>query len=146
MKYRYRGVPFPSGIAKDPLRLPLLWTRVRGPFGTRSFFLLVDSGAVETILPRRALDLVGITECTGEKMDLAGIGGTVSGADVFEGVKLEFGPNWRFGLKTRVVAHRDIEPRFAVLGRRDFFLRYFVGFDAGADLFNVSEPARSQAH
>ena len=145
MKYPYRAVPFRPGVPKDPQHLPLLWARVRGPFGTRSLFLLVDSGAVETVLPLRALYAVGITRPSGEKMELAGVGGIVSGADVFEGVKLEFGPNWRFGLTTRVVAHPDIQPRFTVLGRRDFFLRYFVGFDAGADVFSVSAPLRDRA-
>ncbi|MGC4113461.1 MAG: hypothetical protein QM765_02075 [Myxococcales bacterium] len=57
-------------------------------------------------------------------------------------MKLEFGPNWRFGLESRVVAHKDVDMGFAVLGHRDFFHRYFVGFDAGAGVFVVSEPRR----
>jgi len=78
---------------------------------------------------------------------LSGVGGDVEGADVYEGVKLEFGPAWRFGFKSRLAAHPSIPPHFAVLGHRDFFNCLFVGFDAGEGSFFVSEPRRrANAH
>ena len=53
--------------------------------------MLVDSGAAETMVPTYALELVGIRNPTGRKVTLAGVGGTTSGADVFDGVEIAFG-------------------------------------------------------
>jgi hypothetical protein len=146
MRFPYRHLYYPPHIQRPPVPMPMLETRIRGPLGVYSLWLLVDSGAMETVVPTYALEMAGIRNPTGERMQLTGVGGAVQEADVYEGIEIEFGPRWSLGLKSRVLAHRDLDTRLAVLGHRDFFLRYFVGFDAGADVFTLSEPRRSRTN
>lgn len=137
MRFAYCRHPLgPDGELDDPR--PYLDVRVLGTERSADTQMLVDSGSAETMLPKFFLDALG-AQYSGEKARVTGFaGGDFPEAEVTT-VRLLFGRG-RFELRTRVLAFPGV--CIPVLGHRDFFLRYYVAFDAARGEFVVAEPAR----
>jgi hypothetical protein len=133
LKFDYLRIPFLTGAPALPR--PVLKVRVIGPSDWAVAWMLVDSGADETVLPQRFLERLGVS-FSSERAVLGGMG-----QDRIEGkvgsVAMEFGIG-QFSFNSRVIAGPDMP--IPVLGHRDFFERYFVCFEAGRRQFLVSEP------
>lgn len=117
--------------------VPVLTVRLRGPDGVCSVPMLVDSGASDTTVPERLLRRLGV-EFTGETCTLTAFNDTRVTGRVGQ-VEILVGDT-RYA--SRVVAIPDDVRAVAVLGHRDFFTNFYVGFDSQSRSFYVSQPRR----
>jgi hypothetical protein len=118
--------------------LPLLQVRLRGPLGLIPLPMLVDSGATETMVPAKLLEALGVP-LDGEQVVLTGANGAEFPGRAAQ-VRIEFGLH---ALVSRVVAYPDAVKGMPLLGHRDFFLNFWVGFDSRGRKFYVS-PHRTR--
>jgi hypothetical protein len=122
--YGLEHMPRITAIVKNPktgIELPLFW--------------LVDSGATETLLPRRIGERLGIEIESGERVEFEGVGGAAIG--------------YRHKVVLRLAGERnehEIECAFtpslgmeALLGERGFFENYKVTFEKYKNVFSVTE-------
>ena len=98
--------------------------------------MVIDSGAAETLVPASALSAIGVS-ISKDEIELAGVGGARLTARLAR-VRIEFGGG-RFVLDSRVAAVPEPFTQPAILGSRDFFLRYYVAFAARDGVFYVRD-------
>jgi predicted aspartyl protease len=99
---------------------PVFAVRVRGQSHTITLEMLVDSGSLETIIPRAFAVKAGIA-AGGERIRLAGVGGEIDG----EVSSAEFGFRNEVFHSRVVIADTDVP----LLGHRDLFERFRITFD-----------------
>ena len=118
--------------------MPYLTVGLVGPTSRLRLPMLVDSGSMESMIPDRFLRLLGVP-IDGEQMTMVGAGGKAFVGRVAQ-VRIEFGPH---SVNTRVVAVPGQVKAPPILGHRDFFQTFWVGFDTAGRGFHVS-PARKR--
>ncbi len=134
MKFDYTVSPARTGLLEE--LFPLLEVTLVGSRARFRTHALLDSGAQVCMLPLAVATRIGATP-TGDKTDLEGIvpGQKFRAADFYE-LDATFG-NGRFKTRIPFAAHPNV--KYAVLGHRGFFLRYWVAFDARELAFYVDD-------
>jgi predicted aspartyl protease len=118
--------------------MPMLTVRLRGPEGLFELPMLVDSGACETMLPEALLGRLGV-ELSEETTTLVSFSGQVVIGRVGQ-IEIQVG-DVRY--TSRIAAIPDALPSLPILGHRDFFMNFWVGFDSMNRALYVS-PARKR--
>jgi hypothetical protein len=98
--------------------------------------MLVDSGSTETLVPASIAARLGVS-LSNERVELVGLGGAKLEAQIAK-VDIEVAFS-RFKFTSRVAVSPELENQLCVLGHRDFFLRYRIGFYARDSVFTVNE-------
>jgi hypothetical protein len=115
----------PGGVVYRP-EVPV---RVRGPAGTASFLVPVDTGADETLLPRSVAEALGVVLDEARHWQVAGIGGrpidVVLGKVAFELLARPRPYRWSARIGFAAFAPDD---ELAILGHRGFLDRFTATF------------------
>jgi len=118
--------------------LPILTVTLRGPRGAQRFPMLVDSGSMETTVPAFVLRTLGVEPNDEPPVRTVAFNGTALDCRLAD-LEIQVGET-RY--RSRVAVIPDESRAFAVLGHRDFFLNFYVGFDSQSRSFYVAEPKK----
>ena len=118
--------------------MPYLQVALVGPAGRSQLPMLVDSGSMESLVPDRYLQRLGVP-IDGEEVTLMGAGGREFTGRAAE-LRIEFRQH---SFVSRVLAFPGDVRSPPILGHRDFFLNFWVAFDTSGHGFHVS-PARDR--
>lgn len=124
--------------------VPLAEVELEGPTGIRqAFALMVDSGAVITLLRRSVADLLGIDHQRGKAVSLGGVGGARTTARLHE-INLRFRDEL---LQRAPVAIADDERVPNLLGRFGLFESLRIAFDGESKVttFSALSAARGNS-
>ena len=99
---------------------PVIPVAITGPLCTRTIEMLVDSGSIETVLPRPIARVLGI-ESLGEQIEMAGLSGQLRGEVASAALRIR---GERFTSRI-IVADTEVP----LLGHRELFERFRVTFD-----------------
>jgi hypothetical protein len=117
--------------------LPLLRIDFHGPKGHSGIRALVDSGSMETMIPESVLRRIGVP-ATAEEVELTGMAGQKAFGHVAQ-VEAQFDET---PFMSRVVVVPDDVVAIPILGHRDFFLKFWVAFDAPNRVFFIAPGRR----
>jgi hypothetical protein len=101
-----------------------------------AFSVQVDSGAVISVMPRSAADLLGIQLENGEPIDLAGVGASARPFFVHR-IPARIGDLPEFALRVAVADHEDVPN---LLGRLDVLDRFRIDFNPLFEETRFSQP------
>ncbi len=91
----------------------------------RTFSVPVDSGAVISLMPRSAAELLGIQPNVGESIELTGVGGATRRYFVHR-FETRIGDHPQFEMRIAVADSENVPP---LLGRLDVLDRFQIEFD-----------------
>ncbi len=124
--YQRSDSPTAGGLRPASIHRPTARVRVIGPKGGWSYEGVLDTGAVETMLPWSAVDRLGVQLLPGRRVEIEGIGGSV--AAMFGWIDLEFpGPDGPIRWSHLTLFSTSERTLFGLRGFLEYFVARFDG-------------------